>query len=204
MKRNYIPDSVENRLAWLTNLKTEVTENAAALSWDAAKLAAFTAVIDPLVALYTAVVAAESALRQATGDANGQFASSSEELRALIAEIKANPGFTEGMGAAMKIFTVNSTMQPEDIKPTLKVVAQRGSVSISGSKNYAETVNIYMRRKSGPWVLIAPKRKRFPFDDQTPLTVAGTPEEREYMARGVNGDTEVGQDSDIVSTVFGG
>jgi hypothetical protein len=54
------------------------------------------------------------------------------------------------------------------------------------------------------WVLVGIRRKKLPFDDQTPLKVAGVPEQREYQAVGVIGDNEVGQPSDIVQVAFGG
>ena len=204
MKSDYVPDSYENRYNWLVNLRVQVNDQEGNLNWDAAKLTAFNALVDPLIALYKAVVDAQVALDASSGNAREGWDAASAALRALIAEIKTNPGFTEGMGEAMRIFTSGAAPEPGDIKPAIEAVAHRGGVKISGTKNYAETVNIYMRRAGGAWVLIAPRRKRLPFEDQTPLAAAGVPEEREYMARGVIGDEEVGQDSDIVGTVFGG
>jgi hypothetical protein len=54
------------------------------------------------------------------------------------------------------------------------------------------------------WILVGSHRKKFPFDDQTPLKQAGVPEVREYMGRGVINDQEVGQQSDIVQVTFAG
>ncbi|MES2709771.1 MAG: hypothetical protein V4726_24450 [Verrucomicrobiota bacterium] len=207
MSNNFIPDSAENRLVWFTNLKTTVNAQASALGWSAAKIEEFNQAVDPRIADYQAVVDADRAFRHASGDAQDRFATGIIALRALIAEIKTNPAFTDGMGAAMRIFSLSSGPKEGDIKPVLNALAERGHVRISGSKNYAETVNLYLRRKAGPvgeWTLIGVKRKRFPFDDQTPLAVPGVPEEREYMARGVMGDDEVGQDSDIVSVTYAG
>lgn len=201
---DYIPDSFANRLTWLQNLKAQITTEAATLGWPAAKLAAFISVLDPLIAAYQALAAADAALDKASGNAQDLFANSSASLRATLAEIKTNPAFTDGMGAVMQIFTTGSATAPEAIKPTLIATSGRGQVRLTGSKNHAETVNLYMRRKGAAWTLIAPKRKRLPFDDQTPLSASGTPEAREYMARGVIGDEEIGQDSDIVSAVFSG
>jgi hypothetical protein len=48
------------------------------------------------------------------------------------------------------------------------------------------------------------RRRKFPFDDQTPLKVPGVPEQREYLARCVVGEDEVGHPSDIVQVTFGG
>ena len=56
----------------------------------------------------------------------------------------------------------------------------------------------------GGFTTIGHKRKKFPFDDQTPLKTSGVPEVREYTAQGVIGDDEVGQPSDIVSVTFAG
>lgn len=156
---------------------------------------------------YQGVVDADRAYSQANGDAQHAFATGEKPLRALIAEIKTNPDFTDGMGAAMKIVSTSSSRNAADIKPALTALSERGHVRLTGTKNYAETVNLYLRRKAGPvgeWTLVGIKRKRFPFDDQTPLAVPGVPEEREYMARGVIGDDEVGQDSDIVTVTHAG
>ena len=75
----------------------------------------------------------------------------------------------------------------------------------TGTKNYAELYNLYMRIVgTAAWTLIGVRRKKFPFDDQTPLKTPGVFEEREYQARGVINDEEVGQPSNIVSVKFAG
>ena len=87
--------------------------------------------------------------------------------------------------------------RPSDSPPDM------GHIRITGRKNYAQTVNIYTRLRSvTAWRLLVAKRMTFPFDDQTPPAQAGVPEEREYMARGVIGDTEIGLPSDIVTATF--
>ena len=52
--------------------------------------------------------------------------------------------------------------------------------------------------------LIGIRRQKFPFDDQTPLPPPGEAETREYQARAVVGDEEVGLPSDIVAVTFAG
>jgi len=53
-------------------------------------------------------------------------------------------------------------------------------------------------------LLLVARHSKFPFDDDSPLAVSGTPETREYRAVGVVDDEEIGQPSDIVSVVYGG
>jgi hypothetical protein len=204
MASDYMPDSIENRRNWIVNLKQQVIANAARLNYGTDEIGAFNAIADPLVTAYDAVIAADLAQRQAIGSAQDLFDGTGGGLRAFIEQMKVNPGFDAGMGAAMQIFTSNNTPAPADIKPTLKATNERGHVRLTGSKNYAETVNIYMRRNGSAWMLVAAKRKTFPFLNETPLAQPGIPEQREYMARGVKGDDEIGQDSDIVTVTYAG
>lgn len=109
------------------------------------------------------------------------------------------------MRSDMQLPKGKAAVDPSSIKPSLKVKAEPGGVIVSGSKNYAELINIYMRIEgTTAWILVGVKRKRLPFEDQTPLKTAGTPEAREYMGRGVVNDEEVGDPSDIVRAVYGG
>lgn len=202
MAQDIIPDSTANRLDFFRNLRREIDENAAALSFDTGPAAA---VLDPLINVYEILIAADQAAAEAGANASQTFAQSNSALRALFNQLKANPRFTDGMGESMRIFTRSTQRDPGDITPRLKAVAEAGAVRLNGSKDYAETVNIYMRLAgTTAWTLIGAKRKKFPFEDQTPLKTPGTPEVREYLARGVIGDDEVGRPSGIISCTFAG
>ncbi len=205
MAQNIIPDSHSNRLDFLKNLKKEITDNAAALGLDAAALAEIDKILDPLIAAYQVLVNTEQAVTAANADAAQVFAQQVAPLRALIDQLKTNPKLTDGMGTDMRIFTSTTVHNPADTKPSIKVKAEPGHVTVTGSKDYAELVNIYMRiAGTTAWILVGVRRKKFPFDDQTPLKQAGVPEVREYMGRGVINDEEVGLASDIVTVTFAG
>jgi hypothetical protein len=205
MASDYIPDSFENRLGWFKNLHDRIGDFSAQLGWTAQQVTDFKGFLAPHIAGLQAIVDAQTALDRAIGGERTRFADDEEQLRKEVNLIKGSRGFDDGIGEALKIFTTGGKPDPANIKPTLKAEAQRGQVRITGRKNYAETVNIYTRRKNETaWRLLVAKRTTFPFEDQTPLAQPGVPEEREYQAMGVNGDTEIGQPSDIVSAVFGG
>ncbi|MGI8436909.1 MAG: hypothetical protein ACR2NX_08385 [Chthoniobacterales bacterium] len=202
---NTVPDSYSNRAVFFKNLKTQNHDHAAELHWDAAKLTAIDALLDQLIAAYTAVVSAEAAAAAASANAAQIFQNQNPDLVKLLTELRANPGLSDGMRSDMQLPKGKAGVDPASIKPSLKVKVESGGVIVSGSKNYAELINIYMRIEgTTPWILAGVRRKRLPFEDQTPLKVAGTPEAREYMGRGVIDDEEVGQESDIVRVVFGG
>jgi hypothetical protein len=205
MAQSIIPDSHSNRLDFFQNLKQQIADNAATLGLDAAALLAINAVLDPLIATYQVLVDAEQAVVAANADAAQVFTQQVKPLRAIIDQLKTNPKLTDGMGEDMRIFTSATTHNPQDTKPSIKASAQPGHVTITGSKDYAELVDIYMSiAGTTAWALVGVRRRKFPFDDQTPLKTPGTPEQREYQARGIIGEDEVGQPSDIVTVVFGG
>jgi hypothetical protein len=97
------------------------------------------------------------------------------------------------------------TFDAEAYKPTLTAEDFPGYVRIKGKKSGVQAMNLYVRLKGqSEWKLLVARRSKFPFDDDSPLAVSGTPETREYRAVGVVSDEEVGQPSDIVSVVYGG
>ena len=207
MAQSIIPDSHENRLAFFKTLKTVINTpaNATAFGWNAAKLTAANAVLDPLIATYQTLVDSENAVVTNNANAAQIFTQEKAALQSLVSELKANPGCTDGMETQMGLVTTSTKPAPADMQPTIKATAQPGSVRVTGSKDYADLVNIYLRLAgTAAWTLIGIRRMKFPFDDQTPLKVAGVPEQREYMARAVVGEDEVGLPSDIVAVTFGG
>jgi hypothetical protein len=198
-----VPDSATNRLAFFTAIKTKLHEADNPLGFTPAELTSADALFVPLIAAYQKVVDTESAARRASGDAAEFWAENGTDLRSFIDALKSRPQFTEGLGDELHLFSTGSPRQPAEIKPRLTADPHRGGITLDGSKDYAETVNIYMRRAGETeWKQIAIKRKRLPFEDQHPPLKPGIPEVREYMARGVIGDDEVGQESDIVTATF--
>jgi len=91
----------------------------------------------------------------------------------------------------MRIFATTTTRDPEQTKPKIRAIAAPGHATMRLAGNPACTLTGIRRRK-------------FPFDDQTPLKTPGIPEQREYQARGIVGDDEVGQPSDFVSVTYAG
>ena len=203
---SFLPDSHLNRLGFLQNLKTQIIADAAVLKWDAAKLVLVNAVLDPLIASYQTLVDAEAAASQALHDADGVFNARKEGLFGLVNELKADPDVTPGMADAMHLYASNPARGPATIKPAItRLVSEPGHVRLFGRKDYAELFNVYLRPVGTmAWVKVGANRKKFPFDDQTPLPAGATSQAREYYLRGVINDEEIGEPSDIAPVTFNG
>lgn len=198
-----IPDSAANRLAFFTKLKQTLHDPSNPLAMTATELTAADGLFDPLTTAYQRIVDANLLATKASGDAGDLWALKGQPVRKFFDALKSRPTFPTGLGDSLSIFSQATQRADADIKPRLTATSHRGGVTLDGSKDYAETVNLYMRRAGETeWKLIAIKRKRLPFEDQLPPLKPGVPEIREYLARGVNGDDEVGQESDIVTATF--
>lgn len=89
--------------------------------------------------------------------------------------------------------------------PLVSPVANLGHPRLTGKKRGVDSFNVYSRIKgTSAFNLIAAKRVKFPYEDDSPVAKPGTAEEREYQIIGVIADNEVGQPSMIASAVVPG
>ncbi len=102
-------------------------------------------------------------------------------------------------GGLLSLKAPKSGFDPRTFKPVLKVKIAGGVVRLSFTKEECTAVAIYSRlRGTSEWTSQA-VRLNSPFLDLTPLAVPHSPEVREYAARGILRDKEVGFLSDIVT-----
>ena len=175
------------------------------VGWDAAKTTDFQAKVQPIRDSAKGVLDALDALDIAKGALQSALNKQLAGVRLDINNLKTLPGYNTGIGESLNIQTSTSKPDAGSYQPTLSsAVAFPGYVRVTGKKGMAGSLNIYGRLKGQDWKLVAAKRSKFPFDDDSPLAQANTPETREYRAIGVDGDTEFGQPSEIVSVLYGG
>src|SRR5437588_6586770 len=120
-----IPDSHSNRLSFFKNLKIQIKANAAALNWDSAKVDAVNALLDPIIAIYETLVAAEDVAAQASVNAAQLFTNNNKATNGLLDELRANPGLTDGMKKAMQL-PDSKKVDPNKIKPRIKAKPEPG------------------------------------------------------------------------------
>ena len=126
-------------------------------------------------------------------------------IRAAIKRAKTSPGCTPAIQTQLDWIGQAQNVVPAHPGPGIDAEAQRGRVKISGKKPGFDSVNIYSRKKGDvQWKLIAVRKRKFPYYDESPLAVANTPEVREYMAIGAVKDEEVGEPSEIKEVVYAG
>ena len=196
--KDFVPDSAKNFHDWSANYFDKATAQLTGLTgWDAARISALKAHLAPMRDAAQAVLDAQKALDDATGALVKVKSDHLPTVRSESANIKTSPGYDEGIGAG------GSSFDPNTCKRVGTAESFPGLVRLMTKKVGADSENIYLRRKGETvFKLIFAKRVSFPVDDDTPPVTPGQAEQREYQFRGVIGDDEIGQPSDIVQATF--
>ncbi len=123
-------------------------------------------------------------------------------LRPLVANLKTNPAYTDGMGALLHIVGTSTPFDPTSYVAEGSVTAQLNEVTFKFKKGGATAVNIYGRRKGEG------EFKRIIMVTNSPYTYMieltdGKPETWEYYLRGMLKNVEIGAPSDTMAVQVG-
>lgn len=202
---DFIPRKRAERYLWWKNLSANLPVEGPKMGLSAAQVTAAIAVADDMIAKMDARDAADAAAAGAMATENTVAVANETSMRALVRNWKTLPGYpASGSEGVLNLRTIGTAFDPSTYKPVIKASVEGGVIRIDFTKAGVDAVNIYCRlRGTQGWRKLA-LDSASPYFDTMPLANAAVPETREYMARGVMDDVEIGLDSDIVSVVFGG
>lgn len=206
MKKDFVPDSFQNLFNWSDNLFVQLPLQGPGLGWTAAQVTALQTPVGQIRDAAQAVLDRQRDLDLAAGALRQIMQNVMPDVRRDINNLKTSPSYNDGIGADLGVLTTgNDTVDPNTYQPELKITVVNGIPRLTGKKRGVDSFNIYSRIKgTAAFNLLAAKRVRFPYDDDSPVAHPGTPEEREYQIVGVIADNEVGQPSAIATAVVPG
>lgn len=206
MTADYIPQSYPNLDEWCAKQAAELTAPlATTIGMTDPERAAFLAAVDTVKTAVAPIVDLMQQLDELTANFPMILDAQMPLIRAAIKRAKTSPGCTPAIQTQLDWIGAAHNVDPANSRPSIDVEAQRGRIKITGRKPGFDSVSIYARKKGDvAWNLIAVRKRKFPYYDETPLVVANTPEVREYMAIGVVKDEEIGQPSEIKEVVYAG
>jgi hypothetical protein len=200
---DYLPKDEPSLVIWLGNYQAKLATYGATLGLAPAEITALSTACSSLSTAINNVEAAKAALKNAVEAKNAGKDSNLALLRKANNKIKTSDTYTDAIGEDMSIKGSSQDVDREAAKPTFSGQAFPGYVRLKFTKNGLDGVNIYSRLKGqGNWNFLA-RDTYSPYDDHK-APANGAPGTREYMCIGVMEDIEVGQQSDIVTVVFGG
>lgn len=159
----------------------------------------------PYIAAMKATNTAEAALKAKRQAEKLAEAAALPAYRLLVRNWKTRASFpASGVNETLKLTGSEAAFDPSTYKPEISVSIEAGKILIAFEKKGVDRMAVYCRLRGTPgWTKLG-EDKSSPYYDTLPLANPNVPEVREYMARGIVDDQEVGLDSDIVSIVFAG
>lgn len=202
---DYIPSKRSDQYLWLKNISTNAVTTAADLSVPAAEGTDLKGHADAVVAAMDATNAASTALDGARATERTVTAARLKSIRDIVKRWKTQPAYPgSGAEGVLQLKGPGDGFDPSTFKAEISAVVEGGVIRIEFKKSGLDGVNVYCRLRGSPgWQKLAFDSSS-PYIDNAPLANPAVPETREYKARGVLDDEEVGLESDVVSVVFGG
>jgi len=163
------------------------------------------ALVDDMLAKLKALDDAKAALAAARQLAAQTEAANLAKLRAAVRHWKTLPGYpTSGSEAVLHLRQTAAGFDPRTFQPKIKARTEPGRVRLQFQKKGADRLAFYWRLPgSAEWEKIG-EDSNPPFYDSRPLATPGVPEVRDYRARGILNDIEIGEFSNIVTVTFAG
>lgn len=201
---DFIPNKENDKKAWYGNLKTKTGTLGAGLGLLAGDITDVQTTCDGMTTAIDNHAAAQTTAKTAKAAKETAVATGEKKLRQYIRKMKTHSAYTDEKGSSLQIIGEDSAIDYSTYKPTITATVMPGRVRIDFAKDGLDGINIYVRLKGqATWQKLA-YDSYSPYEDNRPLTTAGTPEHREYMAIGVIHDEEVTLQSDIIEAVYGG
>jgi hypothetical protein len=202
---DYIPTKRELRRAWLQNISSKADAQVVAGGGTAAVATDLKTAADAILAAYDETDAAKTALdgkRAIEGSTEGAQVAL---IRSIFTTLKVLPNWkSSGADAELQASATGTPMDTGAYKPVITVEIKGGLITLEFKKKGVDALAIYARlRGTMGWTKIGIDTSS-PYIDARPLAVPGVAEVREYMARGMMDDDEVGLESDVVSITYGG
>ena len=201
-KSDYIPPGDIPFRDLLKHLSERLGTHKATLGLGDPEVAALTADYNDFKAKLETLDAAETAYDSAAAAKKTCRASVEPRLRALGRRIKAAAGYTEAIGAALKLIGSEDSTNLNAERPVITGKAlPGGEVEISFVKGKSDGVLIETCDDGAAnWTFLA-RDTCSPYVDNRPLRTPGKPESRRYRAIYVKADDRIGQFSDEVTVV---
>jgi hypothetical protein len=202
---DYIPSKREQRRAWLQNLSAKSAAQVVAGGGTAPVATNLTTAADAIIAAYDDTDSAKTTLDGKKAVETDTEGTQLGIIRGILTTLKVLPNWkSSGADAELQSSSSSSQFDPSTYKPVISVEIKGGLITLDFKKKGVDALAIYGRlRGTLGWTKLGVDTSS-PYVDGRPLATPGVAEIREYMARGMMDDEEIGLESDIVSIVFGG
>jgi hypothetical protein len=201
---DFVPTNDGDLRKWFATIKTETPKVVTDLEITPARLTKITGWCDAATDAMDAADTAKTAWLTASQAKQTQMDTSLTGIRGEVAKWKVADGMTDAIAAELQIVGGGTPFNPETYQPQVTAQVFSGYVRFKFKKLGTDGINLYYRIKGTMGWKFVSRDTNSPYDDHTPLAVAGVSEVREYQAFGILGDDQIGQPCDILTVTFAG
>ena len=197
----YLPSRKDEFDTWEEIYHTNVEAEALTLGFDAAEITVLKTTISDHRTGYS-VMKAKKAEYEASVEANKALEKAARKaIRAATNRMKAHPDYTTEKGDLLGIEGTDVTIDPHTMKPTLTIKLEVNQALVGFKKEGLDGISLYRKRGTETTFTKIAVDRYPPYLDSEPKLVDGQPEAREYKAFFLDGDDEVGLESDVVKII---
>ena len=201
---DYFPRGDGDKLNWLNNYNMKIGANGAVVGLTPAEISAIQTKIGAYLSQFNGLLQQKNALQATTAATRLAEKNLVADVRKQVGRLKTHTGYTQPIGEDLDVIGEEEAFDPDAFKPKLTATVFPGTVRLEFVKGPTDGININCRLKGqAAWKFVS-RDTNSPYEDHPPLAQPGVPEAREYCARAVLGDQEIGQMSDIVSVTYAG
>jgi hypothetical protein len=202
---DYIPPQRSERNQFYKNFSDNAVTEGPKFNAPTGSALAAKANADAILAAMAATDSLEDQLKAARLIERNVIALNLPPFRATGGLWKKLPGWpASGSEAVLRLKGPGIVFDPATYKPSFTLSMEAGKIRFDFEKKGVQRLKFFCRlRGQTVWNEIG-EDSAPPYWDTNPLANPNVPEVREYMARGVIDDEEIGVDSDIVTITFGG
>jgi len=200
-KQNYLPPRKDEFDTWEELFHANVEAIALLLGFIAAEILALKNIITEHRTAFSEMESKKAEGKAAVEANNIKEKAVRSAIRAAVKRMKAHPDYTTEFGDSLGIEGPESVLDPPNMKPELTVRLEVNQPLVGFKKEGLSGVSLRRRRAAETVFTFLAKDTYPPYLDSEPKLVEGQPEAREYKAFFLDGDDEVGLESDVVKIV---
>ena len=198
-KKNYLPHRKDELDSWEETYDTNVETEALTLGFDAAEITALKTTLSDHRTSFS-VMNAKKAESKAAVEANKiKEKAARSAIRAATKRMKAHPNYTTEKGDLLGVEGAESSLDPQNMKPTLKLKLEANKPHVYFEKEGLDGIRLFRERGAETAFIKIADSRHSPYLDSESNLVVGQPEERRYKAIFLDGDDGVGLESDVVT-----
>lgn len=202
MKIDFIPKRDGDLNSLEKNFVKKIALHGPVLELSDDEIAESIAIIEKHMQVYDELIYKKAATRSATEINRAERKSALIEMRRMARKIKGCKKYNAGIGDDLAI--IGPDIQEKvlaEMKPVLSAVYNGNELVMKFRKRGTSGVNIYSRRGTETEYTYLGFHASSPYNDARAKLESSRPEAREYYAKFVDGDKEIGQMSDIFKVI---